>query len=78
MGSETKTFVCNVLVFAILAFKQSAAMTRYGEPCFDNCIKRRDWRGKDPSQYSCHKAEMYYENIILGKLCYKSYQYLSY
>ena len=44
----------------------SSGMTRYGEPCFNGCIKRRTLFNKDPSYYTCHKTKMYYENLILG------------
>lgn len=71
MCSETKIFLGCVLVLSMLVLKKIAAMTRYGEPCFDNCIKRKDGRGKDPSKYSCHKAEINYDNIILGNFSYK-------
>ena len=56
-----------MLVILVLSIKTLNAMTRYGEPCFDECKKRSNWLGKDPSYYSCHKAEMYYDNIILGE-----------
>ena len=54
------------LISGLIFVKESMSMTRYGEACFDGCTKRRDWRGKDPAQYSCHKAKMYYDNLILG------------
>ena len=56
------------LVFTVifLIVKETTPMTRYGEPCFDACTKRSNWRGKAPAEYSCHKAKMYYDNIILG------------
>ena len=71
MCSETKKMLGCVLVLGMLVLKQAGAMTRYGEPCFDDCIKRSNWRGKEVSEYSCHKAEMYYDNIIRGNVSYK-------
>ena len=56
-----KSFVDCVLVLQMLAFRVSDAMTRYGDPCFDDCIKYG-------SQYSCYKAEVsgYYYGITRG------------
>ena len=56
-----------LLVWILLVVRHVSAMTRYGEPCYDDCTKRPNWLGKLSSYYTCRKAEMYYENIILGK-----------
>ena len=49
MYSDTESFIHYVLVLAMLVFRVSFAMTRNGDPCFDNCIKYG-------SHYSCYKA----------------------
>ena len=59
-------YILLTLLSGLVFIKESTSMTRYGDACFDGCTKRRDWRGQDPSHYSCHKAKMYYDNLILG------------
>ena len=65
MCSKTKRFLHCLLPFSTLVFGVTIAMTRYGKPCFDNCIKYS-------SHYSCYKAEIseYYNDVRSGKLSY--------